>query len=72
MSWLFVTWSERKAYKLLSLARNEGLNVLRSEIPKYLSFKDGSHCPYKSFVEIDCDETIYDRLIAEMYETVEE
>lgn len=70
MSWAFITWSERKAYRLLSLARNAGFAVPRSEIPMFSIWKDGSQTPYKSLVEIDCSEQQFDDLVDEMFRTV--
>jgi hypothetical protein len=67
----FITWSERKAYRLLSLARNAGYACPIADIPKYLVFKSDP-IPYKSFVGIECDWEQFDTLVAEMYETVQE
>ncbi len=59
---VFVSWSEQRAYRLLSLARNAGLRVITADIPRYVKFSNGTECPYKSIVEIECTREQFEQL----------
>jgi hypothetical protein len=63
----FITWSEQKAYALLSLARNAGHEVTEATIPIFVY----GHVPYKSIVAVRCTDEEWDAMILEMYRRYE-